>query len=133
MKEIMFANSSPWDDADLELMLESEFGPREHTPECATQMAEAQAERDVWLARYGATYCQTCHMSGVEDSIHFDEPPEKCPHCTGRGKCAQCGAAFDIDNEERCASCGWHEGVEKPMGGWCRCRPVEIDLSEPPF
>lgn len=125
--------SSPFDDADLELMLVSEFGPRTHTPECAAQMAEDNATREAWLAHYGATHCQHCAMSGVEWSVHFDEPPTLCPHCTGRGRCAQCGAPFDIDTQERCPSCGWHEGIEIPTGGWCMCQPVEIDLGEPPF
>lgn len=105
-----------------------------HTPECEAQMTAQEEVYRAWEARYGVTCCKFCHMSGLESSVHFDEPPSKCWACTGQGRCPQCGWAFDIDSEERCAACGWSEAVCKPDAPYCICFwGDEPELGEPPF
>jgi hypothetical protein len=126
---------------DLPAHIEDEFHAgllpiRLHTPECDAQMTAQEAVYEAWEARYGVTCCKFCHMSGLEDSVHFDEPPIKCWACTGQGRCPQCGWAFDIDAEERCSACGWSEAVCKPDPPFCSCWSDGLsdeEIGEPPF
>ncbi len=110
------------------------FPVRLHTPECEAQMAAQEQVYEAWRSLYGVTYCKFCFMAGVEQSIHYDEPPTPCWACTGQRRCPQCAGPFDIDSEERCAACGWSEAVEKPDPPYCICpRSDEPETGEPPF
>lgn len=100
------------------------------TEECLRIIAQAEAQRAAWAARW-PSYCRECDgWGGHRYAVNLDEPPsvEPCEGCAGRGRCGRCWAlGLTEDGAGPCAACGWDYSDGLPPLVECYCWAEEVE------
>ena len=101
------------------------------TEACRRAVAEAEARRAAWVARW-PSYCRECDgWGGRYCSGGWEEPPsvDPCEVCACRDRCGRCGEEGLIEGEGPCSECGWSYDDGLPSPAECACwLGEEVDL-----